>query len=211
MLKIIKVFLLNTVLVFLLFNSALAHHTMGNPRFVYKQIHPEAPTLEYPAELFSYDIVFNSYPGRPNIEESTSFFFYAKDRETNKEYQEPITIRVLKNMNFGGTREVLKPTLLDHSTQPYTYDFIFTEDGDYVIEMIMVLNGKDEMIPFIITAGEPSIMIPALIAVVGILALYIFVILINRFKRSENKKQINFFSFVQKNKTPIRVRSLIND
>ena len=35
---------------------------MGNPRFVYKESHPEAPTLEYPAELFSYDIVFTSYP-----------------------------------------------------------------------------------------------------------------------------------------------------
>ena len=188
MLKVTKVFLLNTVLVLLIFNSALAHHTMGNPRFVYKESHPEAPTLEYPAELFSYDIVFTSYPGRPNIKEPTSFSFYAKDRETNKQYQEPITIRVLKNMNFGGTREVLKPTLLNHRTQPYTYDFIFTEDGDYVIEMIMVLKGKDEMIPFIITAGKPSITVPALIAVGGILALYIFVILINRFKRSEKIK-----------------------
>jgi hypothetical protein len=192
-LKITKVLLLNTVLVLLIFNSALAHHTMGNPRFVYKDSHPEAPTLEYPAELFSYDIVFTSYPGRPNIKEPTSFSFYAKDRETNKQYQEPITIRVLKNMNFGGTREVLKPTLLGHRTQPYTYDFIFTEDGDYVIEMIMVLKGKDEMIPFIITAGKPSITIPALIAVGVILTLYVFIILISRIRRTRKKKQISFF------------------
>ena len=194
MLKISKVFLLITGLVLLIFNSALAHHTMGNPRFVYKESHPEAPTLEYPAELFSYDIVFTSYPGRPNIKEPTSFSFYAKDRETNKQYQEPITIRVLKNMNFGGTREVLKPTLLDHRTQPYTYDFIFTEDGDYVIEMIMVLKGKDAMIPFIITAGKPSITIPALIAVGVILTLYVFIILISRIRRTRKKKTDQLFS-----------------
>ena len=188
MLKKIKIFLLTTILVLLIGSSVPAHHTMGNPRFVYKESHPEAPTLEYPAELFSYDIVFTSYPGRPNIKEPTAFSFYAKDRETSKPYQEPITIRVLKNMNFGGTREVLKPTLLNQSTQPYIYDFTFTEDGDYVIELIMVLKGKDEMIPFIITAGEPSITIPALIAVAGILVLYIFIIILTRIRSSRKTK-----------------------
>ena len=188
MLKITKIFFLNTVLVLLIFNSAIAHHTMGNPRFIYKESHPEAPTLEYPAELFNYDIVFTSYPGRPNINELTSFSFYAKDRETGKLYQEPITIHVLKIMNFGGTREVLKPTLLDHSIQPYTYDFTFTEDGEYVIEMIMLLKGSDEMIPFIITAGKPSITVPALIAVGVILALYIIIIILSRIRRTRKKK-----------------------
>ena len=99
LLKITKIFFLNTVLVLSYFQAVfLAHHTMGNPRFIYKESHPEAPTLEYPAELFNYDIVFTSYPGRPNIKEPISFSFYAKDRETNMPYQEPITIRVLKNM-----------------------------------------------------------------------------------------------------------------
>ena len=188
MFKMIKIFLLTTVLVLVIGNSVSAHHTMGNPRFVYKDNHPEAPTLEYPAELFSYDIVFTSYPGRPNINELTSFSFYVKDRETGKPYQEPITIRVLKIMNFGGTREVLKPTLLNHSTQPYTYDITFTEDGEYVIEMIMVLKGSDEMIPFIITAGKPSITVPALIAVGAILALYIFIIILSRIRCTRKKK-----------------------
>jgi hypothetical protein len=91
-------------------------------------------------------------------------------------------------MNFGGTREVLKPTLLDHSIQPYTYDFTFTEDGEYVIEMIMVLKGSDEMIPFIITAGKPSITVPALIAVGVILALYIIIIILSRIRRTRKKK-----------------------
>ena len=188
MFKMIKIFLLTTVLILFIGSSVSAHHTMGNPRFVYKDNHPEAPTLEYPAELFNYDIVFTSYPGRPNINELTSFSFYAKDRETGKPYQEPITIRVLKIMNFGGTREALKPTLLGQSIQPYTYDFTFTEDGEYVIEMIMVLKGNDEMIPFIITAGEPSITVPALIAVGGILALYIFIIIVTRIRRTRKKK-----------------------
>ena len=88
---------------------------------------------------------------------------------------------------------MLKPTLLDQSAQPYTYDFTFTEDGDYVIEMIMVLKGKDEMIPFIITAGKPSITIPALIAVGVILTLYVFIILISRIRRTRKKKTDQLF------------------
>jgi len=91
-------------------------------------------------------------------------------------------------MNFGGTREVLKPTLLGQSIQPYTYDFTFTENGEYVIEMIMVLKDNDEMIPFIITAGEPYITVPALIAVGGILALYIFIIVVSRIRRNRKIK-----------------------
>ena len=91
-------------------------------------------------------------------------------------------------MNFGGTREVLKQTMLDQTIQPYTYDFTFTEDGEYVIEMIMLLKGNDEIITFIITAGEQSITVPALIAVGGILALYIFIIVVTRIRRNRKIK-----------------------
>jgi hypothetical protein len=58
-----------------------------------------------------------------------------------------------------------------------------------VIEMIMVIKGNDEMIPFIITAGKPSITVPALIAVGCILALYIFIIILSRIRRFRKKKE----------------------
>ena len=165
-----------------------SHHILGLPHYSYKENYPQAPTLEYPATSGPYDILLTSYPGKPVPGETASFSFYVKNRETGDPYDQPITVQVLQTFTFGESKVVVKPTVSEPFEQPHKLSLTFPEDGEYVVELTMEVEGKPEIIPFMLTAGEPSAVTSVLIAVGLFLLVFIIAIRAIKIKRDRRLK-----------------------
>ncbi len=163
---------------------AQAHHILGLPHYSYKENYPQAPTLEYPASTGPYDVLLTSYPGKPVPGNSANLAFYIKNRNTGVPYDKPITVRILQTFTFGDSREILPPTVVQPFEQPHKLSATFPTDGEYIIELTMDVEGRTEVIPFMMIAGEPSAKGSFLIAVGLALAVFIVVVRAIKIKRT---------------------------
>lgn len=163
--------------------SADAHHILGLPHYSYKENYPQAPTLEYPATTGPYDILLTSYPGKPIPGEPTNLAFYVKNRTTGTPYDRPITVRVLQTFTFGRNRECVAPTVVEPFEQPHKLSVTFPENGEYIVELTIAVEGKPEVIPFMMIAGEPSATLSIVISIGAGLAIFIIVVRAIKIKR----------------------------
>ncbi|MHC4441930.1 MAG: 4Fe-4S binding protein [Planctomycetota bacterium] len=186
--------LMTSIIVFLvLFPTApaKAHHILGLPHYSYKENYPQVPTLEYPATTGPYDVLLTSYPGKPVPGEPANLAFYIKNRNTNTPYERPITVRVLQTFTFGRNREILPATVVEPFEQPHKISTTFSEDGEYIVELHMEVEGATEVIPFLMIAGDPSATVSIIIAIGAVLLIFIIIIRAIKIKRERRAaKQI---------------------
>lgn len=164
-------------------SAAESHHILGLPHYSYKDNYPQAPTLEYPATTGPYDVLLTSYPGKPVPTEAASLAFYIKNRMTETPYEQPIEVRVLQTFTFGRNRIILEPTICEPFEQPHKLSVTFPEDGEYIVELTMNVEGRPEVIPFVLVAGAPTATSSVLIAVLLFLAFFVIVIRAIKIKR----------------------------
>jgi ferredoxin len=169
-------------------SSAEGHHILGLPHYSYKENYPQVPTLEYPAIVGPYDILLTSYPGKPVPDETASLSIYMKHSTTGIPFDKPITVRVVQTFTFGRSREIFKPTVSEPIEQPHKMAVTFPEDGEYIVEVTMVVEGKTEVIPFVMVAGEPSATLSVIVAIIAGLILFIIVVRAIKIKRDRRMK-----------------------
>lgn len=160
-----------------------AHHILGLPHYSYKENYPQAPVLEYPAFSGPYEILLTCYPGKPVPGETANLVFYAKNQQTGEPYEKSIKVRCLQTFTFGKSLEILKPSIIEPYEQPHKISVTFPQDGEYVVELSMEVEGKEEVIPFMLVVGNPSSTGSILIAVAIGLAVFIVVIRAIKIKR----------------------------
>lgn len=170
----------------LLTGTLYAHHILGLPHYSYKENYPQAPVLEYPAFSGPYEILLTCYPGKPVPGEAANLVFYVKDQQTGVPYEKSIDTRVLQTFTFGKNSEVLAPITVKPYEQPHKISVTFPDDGEYVIELSMDVEGKTEVIPFMLVIGNPSATASILIAVV--VGLVIFIIIIRAIKIKQRRR-----------------------
>ncbi len=147
------------VVVFSMFVSvenAGAHHILGLPHYSYKENYPQRPTLEYPAHTGPYDVLLTSYPGSPVPGEAANLAFYIKNRETGSVYSQPITVRILQTSTFGDNTVVQPAMTREPFDNEYKFHVTFPLEAEYVIELSMPVEGRVEVIPFLMIAGQPT-------------------------------------------------------
>ncbi|MEK6797583.1 MAG: 4Fe-4S binding protein [Planctomycetota bacterium] len=137
-------------------DSARAHHILGLPHYSYKENYPQRPTLEYPAATGPYDVLLTSFPGVPVPGETANLALYIKDRETRQVYSQPISVRILQTSTFGENVLVIPPSERTAVENQYKLHVAFPTDGEYVVELSMPVEGRIEVIPFVMIAGQPS-------------------------------------------------------
>jgi len=135
---------------------ARGHHILGLPHYSYKENYPQRPTLEYPATTGPYEVLLTSYPGVPTPGEPANLALYIKNKETNRVYDETISVRVLQTSTFGDNTEILPPTSRTPFDNEYKYYVTLPVDGEYIVELSMPVEGRTEVIPFLMVAGEPT-------------------------------------------------------
>jgi hypothetical protein len=167
--------------------GAQAHHILGLPHYAYKDNYPQVPVLEYPARSGPWDILLTSYPGRPIPGEAANLSFYIKDGVTSAIYPETVAIRVLRKGNFGSSEEILASTTVEAFDQLYKLTATMPEDGDYVVELSLMVEGQLEVIPFLLVAGEPKSPWGPVAAIVFALLLFVVVIRAIKIKRQRRE------------------------
>lgn len=160
-----------------------AHHILGLPHYSYKENYPQAPVLEYPAYSGPYEILLTCYPGKPVPGETANLVFYAKNQQTDEPYEKSIQVRCLQTFTFGNNLEILEPSTIEPYEQPHKISVTFPQDGEYVVELCMEVEGKEEIIPFMLVVGNPSATGSILISVVLGLAAFIVIIRAIKIKR----------------------------
>jgi len=163
--------------------DAEAHHILGLPHYAYKDNYPQVPVLEYPAMTGPWDVLLTSYPGHPVPGEAANLSFYIKDRDSGALYPDTVAVRVLRNAAFGQTVEILPEQEITAFDKLYKITVTMPEDGDYIVELIMMSEGQQERIPFLVVAGQPSSPWGFVIAFLCGLALFVVVIRAVRIKR----------------------------
>jgi len=177
------------VLMALLATPAEAHHILGLPHYSYKENYPQAPTLEYPATTGPYDVLMTTFPGHPVPGERTTIAFYIKDRNTGAPYAQPVSMRILQTATFGANKETQKAASHEPSTNQHKYFAIFPQDGEFIVELTMDVEGKPEVIPFLLIAGQPSAAKSVLLAVAIGLGLFLLVVRAIRIKRKRQARR----------------------
>lgn len=166
---------------------AEAHHILGLPHYSYKENYPQAPTLEYPATTGPYDVLMTSFPGRPVPGERTTIAFYIKDRNTGLPYELPVSMRALKTATFGANTVIMEPLIHEPTTNQHKYFVTFPEDGEYIVELTMDVEGKPEVIPFLMIAGEPTATKSVVIAIGAGLGVFLLVVRAIKVKRNRRR------------------------
>lgn len=180
----------------LLFASpAWAHHILGLPHYAYKDNFPQAPVLEYPAQAGPYDLLLSSYPGRPVPGESASVVFYITETATGAPYLIPVSVRVLTQATFGRDREIIPPSVHEHTLNQFKYTFTFPDAGEYVVELTMDVEGTPEVIPFLMVVGDPTA--PALVPLTVIGGLTLLAVVVRAIKRKRARRKARTTPAVQ--------------
>lgn len=167
---------------------ALAHHILGLPHYSYKENYPQAPTLEYPASTGPYDVLMTSYPGKPVIGEAATIAFYIKDRNTGLPFGQSVTVRVLQTFTFGESRVIHEPTTHQPFDNQHKYTITFPEDGEYIVELTMDVEGQAEVIPFLVVAGNPTATASIVACVAGGLLVFLVTVRAIKVKRDRRLK-----------------------
>ncbi len=137
-------------------NQAHAHHILGLPHYSYKDNYPQAPTLEYPATTGPYQVLMTCYPGTPVPGEASTVAFYIKHIQGDTPYAQPVTMRVLQTFTFGSSREIVAPSQREPFDNQHRYTVTFPQDGEYIVELTMDVEGRPEVIPFLVVCGNPT-------------------------------------------------------
>lgn len=167
----------------LLCDAASGHHILGLPHYSYKENYPQAPTLEYPAQSGPYKIIMTCYPGKPIPGQAANLAIYIKNSTNDEPFTDTVNLRVLQTFTFGNNRTVLESTMVQPFENLHKMSVTFPDDGEYVVELTMDVEGQQEVIPFLMVAGEPSATGSILVAVGGGLAVFIIVIRAIKIKR----------------------------
>ena len=152
------------------------HHVLGLPHYSYKENYPQRPTLEYPATTGPFDVLLTSYPGIPTPGEPANLAYYIKNRQTGAVYDEPVTVRVLQTHTFGDNTIILPATTREPFDNEFKFHVTFPADGEFIVELSMSVEGRVEVIPFLMVVGEPTatfsyVIAAAVIAVVAFVTL----------------------------------------
>lgn len=175
---------------FVFAEPAVAHHILGLPHYSYKENYPQRPTLEYPATTGPFDVLLTSYPGIPIPGEPANLAFYIKNRTTVSVYSDPVSIRILRTSTFGDNTVVMPPTRRPPFDNEHKFQFNFPIDGEYVVELSMLVEGRTEVIPFLMVVGEPSATASIVIAA-SVVCVFSFIVVraVQRKRRRRGKSR----------------------
>ena len=169
--------------------AARAHHILGLPHYSYKENYPQAPVLEYPATTGPYSVLMQCYPGTPVPAKPANLVFDIKNIETGKRYDKPITVRVVQTFTFGTSEEVLAATEVPAYDVLYKLAATFPDDGEYVVEMTMDVEGQPETIGFLMIAGDPGADTSLVILTTCLGGLALFLITVRAVKKKRDRRK----------------------
>lgn len=122
--------------------------------------------------------------------EAANLAFYVKNHSTGVPYEHSITVSVLQTFTFGRNRVVLPATEVQPFEVPHKLTVTFPEDGEYIVELTMDVEGTPEVIPFMMIAGDPTATVSVLIAIGLGLAVFVITVRAIKIKQARRSRKI---------------------
>ena len=97
-------------------------------------------------------------------------------RDADVVYAEPISIRVLQTHTFGDSTVIVPPTRREPFDNEHKFYVTFPVDGEYIIELSIMVEGKLEVIPFLMVAGDPTAATSVFVAAASLLVVGFIVV-----------------------------------
>ncbi|RTZ58862.1 MAG: hypothetical protein DSZ32_03675 [Gammaproteobacteria bacterium] len=163
--------------------SAWAHHVLGRPAYSLNEDSNTPPAMTVETQIGNYFISAMVFPAFPRPGEPGRVHFYATHLDTGEPLDGSVEFRVrnggfLAGLVTDAEEESLGAQVLDDGV--YRQGFIFSEPGNYVINVAFQAGGEPYSIDVPLRVGAPSALGPLGIAALIIVLALLSVSLIQR-------------------------------
>lgn len=153
--------------------QSFAHHILGRPSYSLNEDSNTPPTKNIELYVGDYEISYMVYPAFPKPQESGRVNFHAAHIDTGKSYVGKVTFKVKEDSWFSNKTEILG--IQKHEDNIFHQDFVFKEEGDYIITAEFQDGTVSYNIDFPLRVGSPT----TLGTISTLLALVILVLLVS--------------------------------
>jgi len=163
---------------FALQSSAFAHDVPGKPSHVMSDDPNAPPSLQMESQVGQYHLTLIAFPAFLTPDETGTVNLYAMRVDDGQPFFGEVTFKVRNDSLFSSREETIGTQQIhgDH----YSQDFVFEENGDYIIRAEFEADGESHAVDLPLTIGTPSSL--GTIGVV-IAALLIALIIVNLVQR----------------------------
>lgn len=143
------------LLMLLLLQTALvqAHHILGRPSYALNEDSNTPPSMQVEVQIGDYFVNYMVYPAFPRANEPGRIHFYASHLQTSQQFDGKVTFSARDDGWLSdGRAETLGVQVINDTV--YRQDFLFQEEGDYLISASFEANGEPYNIDFPLRIGE---------------------------------------------------------
>ena len=165
--------------------NASAHHVLGKPAYSLNKDSNTPPSMQVETQLGDYSINYMVFPAFPKAGEKGRINLYASKLDTGESFTGTVQFKVRDDSWFGGEEEVLGVQQADDFV--YRQDFVFNQDGEYIITAEFESDGEPYVVDFPLRVGTPTAIGPLVIAVAIILLSLVGVSMLQRRKTPDSR------------------------
>lgn len=135
-------------------SAAWAHDVAGQPSHVLSEDPDTPPSMQMETRIGQYDVTFIAFPAFLKPGETGTVNLYASRIDNGQPFIGAVTFKTREDGLFSSSEEVIGTQQIhgDH----YSQDFVFGEDGDYIIRAEFEAGGEPYTVDLPLTIGTPS-------------------------------------------------------
>ncbi len=162
---------------------ARAHHVLGRPVYSQNEVSNTPPHMRLEVNAGDFLVTGMVYPAFPRPDEPGRISYYVTNSRNGTPFDGKVTFWVRDDswkswLGLQNAEEILGTQPLDDNV--FRQDFVFSEEGEYIISAEFRADGEPYKIDFPLRVGVPSPWGPIGITVTVILTLMVGVTLVQR-------------------------------
>jgi len=148
--------ILSGVFCLLVMTQNFAHHVLGRPAYSLNEDSNTPPAKQVELYAGDYNISYTVFPAFPKPQQSGRINFHAANIDTDKSFIGEVTFKVRDDSWFSTKAEILG--VQQHDDFIYHQEFVFSNEGNYIVTVEFQANGEPYEIDFPLQVGSPLTM-----------------------------------------------------
>jgi hypothetical protein len=161
--------------------NSSAHHVLGRPAYSLNEDSNMPSSMQVETQIGDYSVFYMVSPAFPRAGENGRINLYASKLDSGESFGGKVQFKVRDDSWFATNEELLGSQQATDFV--FRQNFVFSQDGDYIITAEFEANGEPYVIDFPLRVGELTGIGPLGIAVGIILVSLVGVSLLQRRKK----------------------------
>lgn len=161
---------------------AQAHHILGKPAYSAGENSSTPPSMQVETQIGDYLVNLMVFPAFPKPGVQGRLHLYAARLDNGQSYQGKVTFKVRDDGWFASAGEVLGTHEIDDKV--YRQGFVFSKAGDYIVTAEFQADGQPYIVDLPLQVGEPSSLMPIVVAAGAIIFALLGVRVVQRRRRT---------------------------